>query len=37
MLIKNNSFAVLIKSFANLFLKQFPEVNRQIRVVFCKT
>ena len=37
MLIKNNSFAVFGKSFANLLFKQFPEVNRQISVVFRKT
>ena len=37
MLIKNNSFAVFLKSFANLLFKQLPKVNRQVRVVFCKT
>ena len=37
MLIKNNSFAVSLKSFANLLFKQFSEINRQIRVVFRKT
>ena len=37
MLIENFSFAVSLKSFANLFFKQFPEVNRQISVVFRKT
>lgn len=34
MLIEKFSFAVLIKSFANLFFKHLPEENRQIRVIF---
>ena len=34
MLIENNSLAVLIKSFANLFFKHLPQENRQIRIIF---
>ena len=33
MWVENNSFVVLIKSFANLFFKHLPQENRQVRVI----